>query len=149
MHLERERKKYHIGYVSGVFDLFHIGHINMLRRAKEQCDFLIAAVTPDEYVRNHKQRDPFIPFEERLEVVRSCKYVDEAVEVPYKYAGTVEAFRKYHFDVQFCGSDYLNDPWWLEQQQYLRQHGADLVFFQYTEQTSSTKIKALIDQKLL
>lgn len=149
MHLERERKKYHIGYVSGVFDLFHIGHINMLRKAKEQCDYLIAAVTSDEYVRNHKQRDPFIPFEERLEVVRSCKYVDEAVEVPYKYAGTVEAFRKYHFDVQFCGSDYLNDPWWLEQQKYLRQHGADLVFFQYTEQTSSTKIKALIAQKLL
>lgn len=142
-------KKYHVGYVSGVFDLFHIGHINMLKRAKEQCDYLIAAVTSDEYVRNRKKCEPFIPFEERLEVVRSCKYVDEAVGVPYKYAGTVEAFQKYHFDVQFCGSDYVNDSWWLEQQRYLREQGADLVFFQYTEQTSSTKIKALIEQKLL
>lgn len=143
------KKKYHIGYISGVFDLYHIGHINMLRRAKELCDYLIAAVTSDEYVRNHKGKEPFIPFEERCEVLKSCMYVDEVVGVPYKYAGTVEAFQKYHFDVQFCGSDYENDPWWLAQKRYLEEHGATLVFFPYTEQTSSTKIKALIDQNLL
>ena len=143
------QKKYHIGYISGVFDLYHIGHINMLRRAKEQCDYLIVAVTSDEYVRSHKKREPFIPFEERCEVIKSCKYVDEVVGVPYKYAGTVEAFQKYHFDCQFCGSDYVNDPWWLEQKAYLQKHGSDLVFFPYTQKTSSTKIKALIEQKLL
>lgn len=143
------KKKYHIGYISGVFDLYHIGHINMLRRAKEQCDYLIVAVASDEYVRNHKGKEPFIPFEERCEVLKSCMYADEVVKVPYKYAGTVEAFQKYHFDVQFCGSDYENDPWWLAQKKYLEEHGAALVFFSYTEQTSSTKIKALIDQNLL
>lgn len=142
-------KKYHVGYVSGVFDLFHIGHINMFKRAKEQCDYLIVAVTSDEYVRERKKREPFIPFDERLEVIRSCKYVDEAVGVPFKYAGTVEAFQKYHFDCQFCGNDYQNDPWWLKQKEYLQSHGSDLVFFPYTEQTSSTKIKTLIEQKLL
>ncbi len=142
-------KRYRVGYISGVFDLFHIGHINMFKRAKEQCDYLIAAVTSDEYVRNHKKREPFIPFEERLEMVKSCKYVDEAVGVPYKYAGTVEAFQKYHFDCQFCGSDYADNTWWLEQKKYLQSNGSDLVFFSYTEQTSSTKIKALIEQKLM
>ena len=143
------KKKYHIGYISGVFDLFHIGHLNMFKRAKEQCDYLIAGVTSDEYVRVQKQREPYIPFVERIEMVRACRYVDEAVEVPFQYGGTVEAFQKYHFDCQFCGSDYVNDPWWLEQKAYLQKHGSDLVFFPYTQQTSSTKIKALIEQKLL
>lgn len=142
-------KKYHIGYVSGVFDLYHIGHINMFRRAKEQCDYLIAAVTSDEYVRNHKKREPFIPFEERMQVVGACKYVDEVVGVPYRYAGTVEAFQKYHFDCQFCGSDYADNSWWLEQKAWLEQHGSALEFFPYTQQTNSTKIKELINKGLV
>ncbi|MBD5548891.1 MAG: adenylyltransferase/cytidyltransferase family protein [Lachnospiraceae bacterium] len=142
-------KKYRIGYLSGTFDLFHIGHINMLRRAKEQCEYLIAAVTSDEYVRIHKDKEPIIPFEERVEVLKACKYVDEVVGVPVNYAGTVEAFQKYHFDCQFCGSDYANDAWWLQQKKFLQSHGSDLVFFSYTEQTSSTKIRSLIDKGLL
>lgn len=145
----RPAKKYHIGYIAGVFDLYHLGHLNMFRRAKEQCDYLIVGVTSDRYVRELKKTEPFIPFEERLELVRSCKYVDEAHEIPFEYGGTVEAFQKYHFDVQFSGSDYVNHPWWLEQQKWLREHGSDLVFFPYTEQTSSTKIKALIEKGLL
>ena len=144
-----EKKKYHIGYISGTFDLFHIGHINILRRAKEQCDYLIAAVTADEYVRSHKNKEPTIPFGERAQVLSSCKYVDEVVGVPVNYVGTVEAFQKYHFDCQFCGSDCENDSWWLEQKDYLQRHGSDLHFFPYTEQTSSTKIRALIDKGLL
>lgn len=144
-----EPKKYHIGYISGVFDLFHIGHINMFKRAKEQCDYLIAAVTSDEYVRERKGKEPYIPFDERLEVVKSCRYVDEAVGVPYRYAGTIDAFQKYHFDVQFCGSDYADNPWWLEQKRWLETQGATLVFFSYTEQTSSTKIRELIERGLL
>ena len=81
-------------------------------------------------------------------MVQAMEDVDEAVEMPYDYPGTVEAFQKYHFDVQFSGSDYVDHPWWLEQQQYLREHGAELVFYSYTEQTSSTKIRALIEQGL-
>ena len=147
--LSGHQKKYGIGYISGVFDLYHIGHLNMFRRAKEQCEYLIAAVTSDEYVRIKKQREPYIPFSERLEMVRACKYVDEAVEIPFQYGGTIEAFQKYHFDCQFCGSDYADDPWWLEQKAYLQSHGSDLVFFPYTIQTSSSKIKELIEKKLL
>ena len=144
-----QNKKYHIGYLSGVFDLYHIGHINMFRRAKEMCDYLIVGVTSDEYVINKKKRTPFIPFEERLQVVAACKYVDKAVGVPYMHEEITEAWEKYHYDVQFCGSDYETNPWWLEQQKWLREHGSDLVFFPYTQQTSSTKIKALIDKGLL
>ena len=142
-------EKYRVGYLSGVFDLYHIGHINMFRRAKEQCDYLIVGVTSDEYVRNKKKREPFIPFDERLAVVASCKYVDEAVKVPYMHEEISEAWETYHYDIQFCGSDYEHHPWWLAQQKWLREHGADLVFFPYTEQTSSTKIKALIEKGLL
>ncbi len=138
-------KPYHIGYVAGVFDLYHIGHLNLFRRAKEQCDYLIVGVTSDEYIRNNKGKEPVIPFEERIQMVASCEYVDEAVPIPYEFGGTVEAYQKYHFDVQFSGSDYTDNPWWLEQQQWLRNHGANLVFFPYTEQTSSTKIREILN----
>ena len=82
-------------------------------------------------------------------MVKSCRYVDEVVEIPYFYRDTQEAFEKYHFDVQFSGSDYENDPSWLAKKTYLQEHGSTLEFLSYTEQTSSTKIKALIEQKLL
>lgn len=143
-----EGKKYHIGYIAGVFDLFHLGHLNMFRRAKELCDYLIVGVVSDDGVRINKSTEPFIPFEERIEMVRSCKYVDEAVEIPFEYCRTPEAFRKYHFDVQFSGSDYEKDPGWLAMKDYLEQNGSTMVFFPYTEQTSSTKIKSLINKEL-
>lgn len=138
-------KHYHVGYIAGVFDLFHLGHLNMFRRAKEMCDYLIVGVVSDDGVTVKKGAELFIPFEERIEMVRSCKYVDEAVEIPYVYCRTPEAFRKYHFDVQFSGSDYINDPGWLAMKAYLEEHGSALEFLSYTQQTSSTKIKALIN----
>lgn len=141
-------KTYRTGYIAGVFDLYHIGHLNMFKRAKEQCEYLIVGVVSDEGVRKNKKTEPFIPFEERIEMVRSCKYVDEAVEIPFSFGGTRDAYRLYHFDVQFSGSDYEHDPLWLADREYLRKHGADMVFFPYTEQTSSTKIKALINKQL-
>ena len=145
---DTKRKKYHTGYIAGVFDLFHIGHLNMFKRAKEQCEYLIVGVVSDEGVRNYKKTDPFIPFKERIEMVRSCRYVDEAVEIPVNYGGTRDAYRMYHFDVQFSGNDYENDGNWLAEREFLRKQGADMVFFPYTEQTSSTKIKALINKQL-
>lgn len=146
---EQKAKKYHVGYIAGVFDLFHVGHLNMFKRAKKQCDYLIVGVVTDEGVRKHKKVEPFIPFEERIEMVRSCRYVDEAVEIPLNYAGTRDAYRLYHFDCQFSGSDYVDNPDWLAEKAFLEKNGADLVFFPYTEGTSSTKIKAMIEKSLI
>lgn len=144
-----EPKKYKVGYISGVFDLFHVGHLNMFKRAKEQCEYLIVGVVTDEGVRKNKKVEPFIPFEERIEMVRSCRYVDEAVEIPTNYANMKDAYRMHRFDVLFSGSDYENDQAWLMGKAFLEKHGADLVFFPYTEGTSSTKIKAMIERSLL
>lgn len=139
-----EPKKYHVGYVAGVFDLFHIGHLNILRRAKEQCDYLIVGVVSDEQVIESKKTRPYIPFKERLEIVQACKYVDEAVMIPPDRPNTEDAYYMYHFDVQFSGSDYADDPVWLARKVFLQQHGSDMVFFPYTQTTSSTEIKSKI-----
>ncbi len=137
-------KKYHIGYVAGVFDLFHMGHLNLLRRAKEQCDYLIAGVVSDEQVISTKKTSPYIPFEERLAIVQACRYVDEAVAIPIDRPDTQDAYYMYHFDAQFSGSDYADDPYWLSKRTFLQQHGSDLVFFPYTEGVSSTGLKEQI-----
>lgn len=142
------RKKYHTGYIAGVFDLFHVGHLNMFKRAKEQCEYLIVGVVTDEGVRKNKKVEPFVPFEERLEMVRSCRYVDEAVKIPFGYGGSRDAYRMYRFDCQFSGSDYVNNPDWLVEKEFLERNGAEMVFFPYTESTSSTKLKAAINERL-
>ncbi len=143
------RKKYHTGYIAGVFDLFHVGHLNMFKRAKEQCEYLIVGVVTDEGVRKYKEVEPFIPYEERAEMVRSCRYVDEVVEIPFNFGGTRDAWRLHHFDCQFSGSDYVDDPDWLNEKEFLEKHGAEMVFFPYTESTSSSQIKRLIERKLM
>ena len=141
-------KPYNVGYIAGVFDLFHIGHLNMFKRAKEQCRYLIVGVVSDEGVRLNKQAEPFVPFEERIEMVRSCRYVDEAVKLPLNFAGTRDMFKKYHFDVQFSGSDYEHDPAWLSEKEFLEKNGSTMVFFPYTQSTSSTKLKKAIESKI-
>lgn len=143
---ETNPKKYHIGYVAGVFDLFHIGHLNIFRRAKEQCDYLIVGVVSDEQVIRNKKTSPYIPFDERLAIVQACKYVDEVVEIPVDKSDTEAAWHMYHFDVQFSGSDYADDPIWLAKKVFLQQHGANMVFFPYTETISSTEIKEKISK---
>ncbi len=142
-----EKKKYHVGYVAGVFDMFHIGHLNLLRKAKEQCDYLIVGVVSDEGVRRGKKTEPMICGKDRLAIVESCRYVDEAIEIPLNYCDTKDAYLRFQFDAQFSGSDYADDTVWLEKQSWLRERGADLVFFPYTEGTSSTKLKEAIGRK--
>ncbi|MCI7772125.1 MAG: adenylyltransferase/cytidyltransferase family protein [Eubacterium sp.] len=141
-------KPYNVGYIAGVFDLFHIGHLNMFKRAKEQCRYLIVGVVSDEGVRLNKQAEPFVPFDERIEMVRSCKYVDEAIKLPLNLCGTKDIFNVYHFDVQFSGSDYEHDPGWLAEKEFLEKNGSAMVFFPYTQSTSSTKLKKAIESRI-
>lgn len=136
-------KKYKIGYTTGVFDMFHIGHLNIIRRAKEQCEHLIVGVSTDDLVMSYKYHAPIIPFEERIEIVRACRYVDEAV--PQENRDKIAAFNRIGFDVMFVGDDWKGKPLFVEVEAYLKAHGTDVVYFGYTQGTSST----IIREKLL
>ena len=142
-------KKYHVGYISGTFDLFHKGHLNLLKSAKSRCDYLIVGVVSDEGVMRLKKHKPYIPFAERMEIVAACRYVDQAEEIPLESGGIEDAYRKYGFDCQFCGSDYVGNLSFVEGKKWLNERGSDLVILPYTQSTSSTKIKELIKKDLI
>ena len=131
-------KKYKIGYTTGVYDLFHIGHLNILRRAKEQCDFLIVGVSTDDLVENYKHKRPVIPFEERIEIVKAIRYVDEVV--PQTSMDKLEAWEKLHYNVLFHGSDWKGSSMYDEIEIRLKEAGVDLVFLPHTTGTSSTML---------
>lgn len=126
-----------IGYTSGVYDLFHIGHLNLLKNAKGLCDKLIVGVTVDELVA-YKNKKAVIPFSERIEIVRNIKYVDAAIaqEDIDKY----KMWEKLRFDMLFVGDDWYNSPSWNEMEAKFKAVGVRVVYFPYTKGTSSTLI---------
>ena len=142
MKTAKSKKNPTIGYTTGVFDLFHVGHVKMLANAKSLCDKLIVGVTTDALVA-YKNKRAVIPFEERIEIVRSIKYVDAAV--PQDSMDKMEAWKRYHFDLMFVGDDWLNTPKWRKFEKQFQAVGVRIVYFPYTKGTSST----LINQVLL
>lgn len=132
-------KKYRVGYTTGVFDMFHIGHLNILRRAKEQCEYLIVGVSTDELVKEYKNKTPIIPFEERAEIVQSIDCVDRVIaqENRDKY----EAWRELKFDVMFVGDDWKGKPLFIKVEEEFKKVGVDVVYFPYTKDTSSTILR--------
>ena len=132
-------EKYKIGYTTEVFDMFHIGHLNILRRAKEKCDYLIVGVSTDELVMEYKNKTPIIPFEERAEIVRSIDCVDRVIaqENRDKYA----AWRELKFDVMFVGDDWKGKPLFMKVEEEFKKVGVDVVYFPYTKDTSSTILR--------
>ena len=129
--------KYKIGYTTGVFDLFHIGHLNLIRQAKARCDYLIVGVSIDSLVA-YKHKTAVIPFEERIEIVRALKYVDEAV--PQYDHDKMAAWKQYKFDVMFVGDDWKNTGKWASFELEFKSVGVDIIYFPYTKNTSSTLI---------
>ena len=124
-----------VGYTCGVYDLFHIGHLNLLKNAKGLCDKLIVGVTVDELVA-YKNKKSVIPFEERIEIVRSLKFVDAAI--PQTDIDKFKAWEKLHFDILFVGDDWYKSPSWEAMEEKFKTVGVRVVYFPYTKGTSST-----------
>lgn len=138
-----ENKKYNIGFIQGVFDLFHIGHLNLLKRAKEQCDILIVGVNSDELVQKYKNKTPVISYEERAEIVKAIRYVDQVVMMNDR--DKIAAAKKYRFNVIFMGDDWKGTDFYNKMEIELKKQDVDIVYFPYTKSTSSTKIREKIE----
>jgi len=134
-------KRVCIGYLSGTFDLFHVGHLNLIRRAKKQCDYLIVGVHPDA---SHKGKQTFIPFEERKAVVGACRYVDKVVD---SCSEDSDAWDRHHYDKLFVGSDYKGTERFKRYEEYFADKNVEIVYFDYTQGTSSTQIRNTIIDK--
>lgn len=142
-------KKKIIGYTTGVYDMFHIGHLNVISRAKSQCDYLIVGVSTDDLVKKEKNKIPVIPFEERASIVESIKYVDKVV--PQYDKNKFGAWEKYGFHKMFVGSDWEGTPQWKKYEDEFKDYGVEIVYLPHTDGISSTiltgVIKGLLDEK--
>ncbi|MBS4209151.1 adenylyltransferase/cytidyltransferase family protein [Bacillus sp. FJAT-50079] len=138
-------KPYKIGYTTGVFDLFHVGHLNILKRAKEQCEILIVGVSTDELVKEYKNKLPVIPHQERIEIVGGIKYVD--VVVPQINRDKFLAWETLKFNVMFVGDDWKGNPLFNEMEKKFNHVGVDIIYFPYTEGVSSTELKQKLKYK--
>lgn len=134
-----DKKKYKVGYTTGVFDMFHIGHLNILRRAKEQCEYLIVGVSTDENVQTYKHKTPIISFEVRKAIVEAIRYVDEVV--PQTSMDKMAAWKKFHFDAMFHGDDWKGSSMYDEIQANLNAVGCELVFLPHTDGVSSSDLR--------
>lgn len=128
-----------IGYTTGVFDMFHIGHLNILRRAKEQCDYLIVGVSTDELCWSYKHKDPVIPFEERMAIVEAIRYVDEVV--PQYNRNKFEAWQTLRFNRMFVGDDWKGTPLFNELELAFSAVGVEIIYFPYTKGRSSSDLR--------
>ena len=132
-----------IGYTTGVFDLFHVGHVEILRKSKSLCDKLIVGVTSDKLVK-YKYKKAVIPYKERIKVVSSCQYVDLAV--PQNNMDKISAYKKYKFDLMFVGDDWYNTKKWKEIEESFKKYKVRTIYFPYTKTTSSTKINITLNK---
>lgn len=138
-------KKYKIGYAQGTFDMFHIGHLNLIRNAKMQCEKLIVGVNEDELVKSYKEKIPVISENERKEIVKAIRYVDDVVLV--NTLDKVELLKTIKYDAIFIGDDWKGNERWIKTQEALSAFGVDVVFLQYTNGISSTELRKKENEK--
>jgi glycerol-3-phosphate cytidylyltransferase len=130
------------GYTTGVFDLFHIGHLNILKKAKENCDKLIVGVNTDELVESYKGKSPIIPFEDRIEIIKSLECVDKAL--PVSHRDKIQQFHEIKYDILFVGDDWKNSEIFSELEKVISKFGSTIKYFTYTENVSSSKFRELL-----
>ena len=139
-------KKYQKGYTAGVYDMFHVGHLNLLANAKNYCEHLIVAVSTDEVVEKNKHKAPIIRYEDRARIVEAIRYVDEVVPQT-DYADKIGAAKKYGIDVMFVGDDWKGTEKWNRIEEQLREIGVDLIYLPYTHSVSSTMLREKIQKE--
>lgn len=139
-----KKKENIIGYTAGVFDLFHIGHLNILKNAKNNCDYLIVGVATDKLCESIKGIKPYIPFEERIEIVKSIKYVDKVIV--QEKTDEINEWHKLKFQRIFKGSDWDGSEKWENLKVEFQKKGVEVIFFSYTKVISSSKLKKILEK---
>lgn len=140
-----ESKKHRIGYTTGVFDMFHIGHLNILRKAKEQCDYLIVGVTTDSLCESRKNKKPIICESDRIAIVSAIRYVDKVIK--QEDMNKVEAIKQWDVDVVFVGSDWQGTKEWLQYEKEFSEVGCSVVYLDHTVGISSSILRERLNQK--
>lgn len=138
-------KKYRIGYTTGVYDMFHIGHLNILRRAKEQCEYLIVGISTDELVEQYKNKRPIIPFEQRIEIVKAIRYVDEVI--PQVSMDKMAVWKECHFNAIFHGDEWKNSELYESYIKEFAKFDVDIVFLPHTDGISSSELRQKLSPK--
>ena len=137
-------KKYKVGYTTGVFDMFHIGHLNILRRAKEQCDYLVVGVTTDELCFSRKNKMPIINENDRMAIVEAIRYVDRVV--PQSDMDKIRPVRELGIDAVFVGSDWKGTDAWNQYEKDFSEVGCTVVYLDHTDGISSTMLRERINK---
>ena len=132
-----------VGYTTGVYDMFHIGHLNIIRRAKEKCDYLIVGVSTDECVEGYKHHLPIVPYEQRAAIVAALRYVDEVV--PQTTMDKTEFLRHRHFDIMFHGDEWKGTELYMKYENDFAKYGARIEYLSHTEGISSSILREKIN----
>ena len=144
MKKDEKLEKRIIGYTAGVFDLFHVGHVNHLMNAKSMCDHLIVGVSTDKLI-GLKNKKTLIPYDQRVDVVRACRYVDTVIS--QDYFDRFEMWKKLKFDITFIGDDYYKDKKWMKIEKKLEKTGVKVIYIPYTKNITSTIIRDFLMSK--
>ncbi|MDR1786037.1 MAG: adenylyltransferase/cytidyltransferase family protein [Spirochaetaceae bacterium] len=134
------------GFTGGCFDMFHIGHLNLIRRAHEQCDKLIVGVNSDDFIFSYKHQWPVVPAEDRMEILKALRYVDDVV-IKDCWSSSFYLWEKYHYDKLFIGSDYQDSPQYKELDRLLKAVNAEVVILPYTEGISSSILRKKLEAR--
>ena len=136
-----------IGYTTGVYDLFHIGHLNLLEASRQRCDYLRVGVISDEICAVLKKKTPVIPFEDRMRIIAALRCVDEVVPIrEERLLSKVEAFYEWGFDVVFSGDDHADSESWQREEVLLKKLGARMEFLPYTQCVSTTMLREALEK---
>jgi glycerol-3-phosphate cytidylyltransferase len=131
-----------IGYTTGVYDMFHIGHLHLLKKAKNHCEYLIVGISTDELVQSYKNKTPIIPFKDRLEIIESLKFVDKVVAVTHR--DKKQSFLEIGYNVLFVGDDWKGSDIFNDLEGFLEARGASIEYFPYTKGVSSTQFREVL-----